>query len=437
MIPYTYSNNGDEATLTVFLDGIPETIHSSHPSFDEVISRLETITMYQLRQLINIEAAYKQKVAHFGTIRIEGGQVFYKNEEVHGQLSTRMLQMLENGQDPRAWALFMENLMKNPAKHAVDELFLWLERSGMPITERGNFLAYKKVKDDYTSYHSNKDGTPFRNDIGTFCSMDRNKVDDNRHVTCSAGLHFCSWDYLPHYMGGSGKVVIVEVNPAHVVSIPSDYNNAKGRAEGYLVVGEVPEDRTEFAFASQAFASYDNSDYITFDQDDEIDYSTIDEDFYKDGWAEFDEDESNDDYDSGEEEGYRDRMAGKPRNAETAIEEYNEENPFIEITYNDSFEDGYNDGWYDAHYKLQASELEEEDVKEDMHQARASIVNDLVNQTVSVRPSAYNIGARDGHVNVKKPFAAIIEFGITTDEADQFINEYNEGWDNARAYSVA
>jgi hypothetical protein len=62
-------------------------------------------------------------------------------------------------------------------------------------------------------------------------------------------LHFCSQEYLPHFGGSDSRVVIVKINPRDVVSIPTDYNNAKGRACRYEVIGEVganPDDATEF-----------------------------------------------------------------------------------------------------------------------------------------------------------------------------------------------
>ena len=43
---------------------------------------------------------------------------------------------------------FMMKLNENPAKHAVQELYEWMHKASMPITENGNFLAYKKFQDD-------------------------------------------------------------------------------------------------------------------------------------------------------------------------------------------------------------------------------------------------------------------------------------------------
>ena len=345
MIPYITSNDGENESVLLFIGGVPHTVDSSHISFNEIMDNITTLTPNEARRLIDVKAAVARKLARLGNVTVDGSVVTYKGEVVHGQLADRMVGMLEEGRDIRAWALFMENLQQNPAKHAVDELFLWLERSGMPITERGNFLAYKKVKDDYTSYHTNKDGSAFRNDIGSLCQMDRNKVDDDRNRTCSSGLHFCSWDYLPSYMGGSGKVVMVEVNPAHVVSIPSDYNNAKGRAEAYLVVGEIPEDQCEHAFKT-SFASFESSEYITWNNEEEIDYSSIEDDWYEN----YDDDDDDDyaweeDYKMGHNEGYRDATAFRLSDARGTLETILEHSDVIESRFLDGYNDGFSEGF--------------------------------------------------------------------------------------------
>jgi uncharacterized protein YerC len=40
-------------------------------------------------------------------------------------------------------------------------------------------------------------------------------------------------------LGGGNHLMVVKVNPRDVVSIPSDYNNAKGRACEYLIYDEI------------------------------------------------------------------------------------------------------------------------------------------------------------------------------------------------------
>ena len=116
-----------------------------------------------------------------------------------------------------------------------------MEVGAIPITENGTFLTYKKIKGDWTDVYTGK----FDNSIGAEPEMPRNQVNEDSSQTCSAGLHVCSYEYLPSFGTSPGnRVVICEVNPRDVVSIPDDYNNTKMRVCRYKVIGEV-EDYTE------------------------------------------------------------------------------------------------------------------------------------------------------------------------------------------------
>lgn len=175
-----------------------------------------------------------------GFVDVIDGQVTYDGQPIHSVLSQKILDMFEQGFDINPLTNFMQNLYTNPSKRAVDELYGFLESGNMPITEDGYFLAYKKVREDYTDVHSGK----FDNSVGKVVSMPRNQVDDNKDNTCSAGLHFCSFDYLKSF--GGSRIMILKINPADVVSIPSDHQQQKGRTWRYEVIGEVsPEERDE------------------------------------------------------------------------------------------------------------------------------------------------------------------------------------------------
>ena len=71
--------------------------------------------------------------------------------------------------------------------------------------------------------------------------MKRTDVCSDRHNTCAQGLHFCSIAYLPQYPGD--RIMQVLVDPADVVSIPSDYSYTKGRTWQLEVVKEIPKDQ--------------------------------------------------------------------------------------------------------------------------------------------------------------------------------------------------
>jgi hypothetical protein len=116
-----------------------------------------------------------------------------------------------------------------------------LESCELPITSDGCFLAYKKIRYDYTDI---KTGA-MKNTLGVEVSMPRNEVEDDSSKTCAAGLHCAAFGYLSYYKSSDAddRVVIVKVNPADVVSIPADYNNQKMRVCKYTVIDELPNDK--------------------------------------------------------------------------------------------------------------------------------------------------------------------------------------------------
>lgn len=241
-------------TITAYIDFVPYTIHESHPNFKEVDDYLRNnVGRYDvetLRNLIHIPTAIATKSQ--GKLTVEGNEVFYGEYQLEGYDVDRFLDIFDKNEDAAPMGRFLERRFMNPSMGAQKELYMWLEHARMPILEDGRFLAYKKVRDDYGSFHDNG---KTMNTVGTVVSMPgRHLVDDDRHRTCSHGLHFCSWDYLPQFMGERGRVLVLAIDPADVVAIPSDYNNAKGRAWKYEVIGEVPLDKAEHAFPNQSRA---------------------------------------------------------------------------------------------------------------------------------------------------------------------------------------
>ncbi len=236
MIPFIITNHG----VTVYLDGEQQTIDESHPNFDAVVLAVAEQDVDEIRALINISLAITRWGNGF--ITVIDGEVFYRDEPVNNVITSRILELMSAGFEPSSLAAFLANVMENPSYTAVQELYLFLEHNDIVITEDGHFLAYKRVRNNYTDLHSGR----FDNSVGASPSMPRNEVDDNRNATCSRGLHFCAKHYLPSFGGyGHNRVVVVKVNPSDVVSIPSDYNNAKGRTWTYEVVGEVGSDTAD------------------------------------------------------------------------------------------------------------------------------------------------------------------------------------------------
>jgi hypothetical protein len=226
--------------IILVLDGKSHTIsRDTHMNYEKIVAALKESDWDELRELVEPTKA----IINFGqgNVSVEDGVVMWKDEPFHNALSVRMLEMYQEGFPVDPMIAFMENLMDNPSKRSVEQLYGFLEKNSLPITEDGYFLAFKRVNHNYMDLHSGK----FDNSIGQVVEMVRNQVNDNPDETCSDGLHFCSESYLTHFGSPAQPVMILKINPADVVSIPSDYNGAKGRCCRYEVVGQVGGDPDE------------------------------------------------------------------------------------------------------------------------------------------------------------------------------------------------
>ena len=230
---YSYIIQG--SNIVVVIDNKIHTVNKSHPTYTSVYDALKAQDWVLLKEIIEPKSA----VMHYskGNVTIDDKDIIYwKGVQFNNTLAVKMIQMLQEGFSIDPMVAFMENLMSNPSTRAIDELYGFLEKGNLPITPDGYFLAYKKVRQNYLDCHS---GT-MDNSVGKTVSMSREDVNDNKDQTCSAGLHFCSIDYLSNF--GGDRIMILKINPRDVVSIPSDYNDTKGRACSYDIIGELNVD---------------------------------------------------------------------------------------------------------------------------------------------------------------------------------------------------
>jgi hypothetical protein len=263
-------------------DGTPVSIDKSHYNYDEVVTLLTT-SSGTYDQIIDL----MQPIREFR--RALSTSNFYENADglvcidfdgypfvLPTELQQEVLRINRSNGNLSPLELFVTNLAANPDKDVHAQLYGFISVCGLTLTEDGHFLAYKKVRDDfYDIYSGTMDNSP-----GKTLSMPRFAVEKNPDRTCSAGLHFAAWGYLRHYGASDGtRIVIVKIDPADVISIPSDYNNMKGRACKYTVLKEiaVPEELK-------------NTPVYTDDYDDESD------DEFGDGWADdtFEEEQEDD-----------------------------------------------------------------------------------------------------------------------------------------------
>lgn len=244
----------DDDSLSLSINNKAYNVDASHKNWEEILNAIRAEDFEAIPGLINIAKAIQTYVsAGTGLVNIivneDHGTITYGGKTLHSMIVDRIMQMREDGFNINPMLKFLDNLMDNPSKRAVDELYGFLQYGKLPITEDGHFIAYKRVRADYKSVYDGKTD----NSIGTKLSMPRNLVNENSQQTCSDGLHFCSHEYLKSFSGE--RIIVLKINPRDVVSIPADYNNTKGRACGYEVIGELTKEEFEASLNENIFTA--------------------------------------------------------------------------------------------------------------------------------------------------------------------------------------
>lgn len=234
----------NSSEIVIYKDNKPITISKEHKYYQQVFNAIKNNTQYMLETILNTieeESLANTLTKHLTEdIIYYDGVISYRGNVLKNALVDKIIQMINDGyKNLTPMVNFLTNLMENPSKRAIDELYTFLEKARLPITEDGHFIAYKKVRGDFKDIYT---GT-IDNSVGQKPSMPRYMVDDDKDNTCSQGLHFCSKEYLPHFgVSPSNQVVLLKINPRDVVSIPSDYNHTKGRCSCYEVIDQYIDD---------------------------------------------------------------------------------------------------------------------------------------------------------------------------------------------------
>lgn len=250
----------DGFSLTFFPYGRAKTIPVTHVNFDEIVSHVvadryeEAVALCEVSKFVEVFSDGQVKIGEDDTVLING-------QSVSDYIVEKILRLHKAGESFKSLSNFAALLQSNPNEEVREDLYKWIEASHMPLTEDGHFIAYKKIQNDFFSFYSGPDGKVFHG-IGEYVTMPREECNESRNVTCSSGLHFCSYTYLSAYYGNSGKVVAVMINPKDVTAIPRDYNLAKGRGCAYLVLNEVDPTTVSFAFSgTEVYRGYGTNNW--------------------------------------------------------------------------------------------------------------------------------------------------------------------------------
>ena len=246
----TYINNENQISQVAFnedkLNSYLKEVNSPYLTPNEFINAVISEEKVFKDLILYFEKPNLTKIAE----KIEENSAI-KVGEVDKTLQKLLLEMLNDPETEErkllAWSKFAKRLQKNVDPYIQSQLFRFLEKlieeGSIAITDEGSILGYKGLDSKGNSIHIGSayvDGelyeqTCIPNLLGSVISMPRNEVEANPDSSCSYGLHVGSYCYANSF---GNKLVIVEVAPEDVVSIPKDSASRKMRCCKYKVISE-------------------------------------------------------------------------------------------------------------------------------------------------------------------------------------------------------
>ena len=236
-----------DTTLTVIVGGSPKTIIRDHLYFDQVMELINSGERNddRMRELLRPIEALRSAIDGEYSMHLRNGVLSFCYQGIDIPLPVTIKEAIihcrMNNLSVRPIYNMLCKAHQNPHKFVFEELFDFITAAGVAITEDGDLLAYKRVRYDYMDIHSGS----ISNAPGNLVTLpEPDRLDTDRHRTCSYGLHFAAWSYLDSYAGATcNRTLIVQVDPRDIGAIPSDYNNAKGRASKYRIIRDITEEQ--------------------------------------------------------------------------------------------------------------------------------------------------------------------------------------------------
>ena len=211
----------------------PITVYENSLNYHALRDALNANDKEQVFQLLD-EKQVLNNVTN-GRVTVTGDTVLLDGKELHSAEAKKLVDLVSEGAtNIDRWFRFIEKLHANPSYHCRTQAYNFITHQGMCMTESGNLIGYKGVRDDYKDKYSGK----FSNHIGAELSMRRSDVDDNPNNGCSSGFHVGSHEYADNWAGSDGRLMIVEYSPADIVSVPDESGYGKLRVSRYKVIDE-------------------------------------------------------------------------------------------------------------------------------------------------------------------------------------------------------
>ena len=256
MTDFTLVKDSQGSSLLITLnDGEVLAVPGTHVRFSDVVDYLleteDDLDEDYIRDLTDIVGQAGTALTSLSDrVKVSGNVLLYDGDPIDSSLSRHILRLVSEG-DAVGWKSlvnFLEKVQQNPVEHSRENLYSWIADRDFTLLPNGDLILYKGVSvDDEGLFWSINSGTAIVNDVvvsglipnqpGSVIEMPRSKVQANPGVGCSTGLHGGTYAYASDF--SRGGLLTIQVNPADVVSVPTDCEAQKMRVCRYTVLSAV------------------------------------------------------------------------------------------------------------------------------------------------------------------------------------------------------
>lgn len=216
-VNFTVNKNADPIRYQSAISAIKEGKFTSLP---EILDRTLAIS-----KVISVRKGWSSAT--------DGTAIAYNDVSIPDRLFGAIRASSSEGYCIEPYLLFWEKASQNESSWSKMQLFDFIDRNGVTITNNGNFLLYKGVNSDMKSFH---DKTTLHQ-IGVRMP-DLGHANLDPQVCCGRGYHAAPWQYVNNHY--SGHIILeVEINPAEVISVPHS-DARKIRCWNYVPTRVVP-----------------------------------------------------------------------------------------------------------------------------------------------------------------------------------------------------
>lgn len=270
-------------TVTLLSDGLVLIADRNHPRFSGIEEAVQSLQargytwqvpedeQESFHRLFDMRRAVEEAFQLTDRITLVGSLLHFDGKPVESVLADHVLRAIRQGLDKSAYMPFIrfwERVQANPSEHSRENLMRWLMSEEFTVTDDGHIVGYKGVNDDFGSctagpgfvngqyQHGHLDNTP-----GNVVEVARSYVTHDPALGCAQGLHVGTWKYAHNF---GRKTLEVWVDPADVVSVPTDCNGEKMRVSKYTVKRQLQE--------GYSLAVLDTKPVVEDDDDEDVYY---------------------------------------------------------------------------------------------------------------------------------------------------------------------